>query len=118
MAANHTNRENDAQDGNGAPLMNFTWGQFDGTDAGHAIHAAYAEVVHWRRNIFKIPWGVAGKDFVRETSRLLRAFAEKSSLAPVAMKALMLFPSPALQRPSGGSRAKDNAEHLSRRMRA
>ena len=82
--------------------MNFTWGQFDGTDAGHAIDAAYAEVVHWRGNIFKIPWSVARRDFVRETSRLLRAFAEKSSLAPVAMKALMLLPSLALQRPPDG----------------
>ena len=98
--------------------FSFVWGNLVGQDFVDAIESAYAEVVHWRRNLFKIPWGSAGKDFVQETARLIRSFAEGSALAPVSLKAAMLLPSLALQKPPGNSRAKDHVAHLSRRLRA
>ena len=65
--------------------------------------------------------GAAGKDFVRETVRLLKSFAEGTALAAISLKAVMLLPSLLLQKPpltSAKSRAKEHAEHLSRRLRA
>lgn len=65
--------------------------------------------------------GAAGKDFVRETARLLKSFAEGTALAAISLKAVMLLPSLLLQKPpstSDKSRAKEHAEHLSRRLRA
>ena len=98
--------------------LHFEWGTLTGDEAAASINSAYAEVVHWRRNIFKIPWGAAGKEFVRETSRLLLAFAEKSALASVAITAAMLLPTLVLQKPPNSSCAKDHAQHLLRRMKA
>ena len=37
------------------------------------------EVVHWRRNIFMIPSGKAGKSFVRELATLYQADASRNT---------------------------------------
>ena len=47
---------------------------------------AYAEVIHWRQTIFKVPSGKIGRAFVAEVSRLIHAYAEGSTLEPVALK--------------------------------
>ena len=52
----------------------FTWGSRDGAAFEDALEVAYAEVVKWRRNIFRVPSGTVGKDFIREISRLLDSF--------------------------------------------
>ena len=44
----------------------FLWGRIDADSLIHSITAAYAEVVNWRRNMFAIPLGNAGKSFVNE----------------------------------------------------
>ena len=46
----------------------FSWGHLLGHDFVHAVTAAYVEAVHLRRNIFSVPSGKAGKDFVQELS--------------------------------------------------
>ena len=61
--------------------------------------AVYDEVVHWRKNCFKIPLGAAGKSFVAEMSRLYTAFAAASALECVAMKASIVLPILVLQLP-------------------
>ena len=55
---------------------NFQWGEYDGSSLGHAIKSAYVEAVHWRRNIFMIPSGKAGKDYVKEQARLFSAYSD------------------------------------------
>ncbi len=57
----------------------FTWGIHSATDVTLIIEATYSEVVHWRPNYFSIPLGKAGKEFVRQLSRLFLAFATESS---------------------------------------
>ena len=41
----------------------FKWAEIDGHRFIQVIDAAYAEIVHWRRNIFMLPSCKAGKDF-------------------------------------------------------
>ena len=41
----------------------FSWGPYQGADFCTLIDTAYEEVVHWRRNIFQVPSGSAGKAF-------------------------------------------------------
>ena len=36
--------------------------------------AAYDEVVHWKRNLFMVPFGRLAKGFVQELSRLFRSY--------------------------------------------
>ena len=48
------------------PRPNFVWGQFEGIDFIQVVEAVYSEAVHWRQNLFKVPHGRVGKDFVSE----------------------------------------------------
>ena len=45
---------------------NFRWADMDGEAFSHSVDRGYEEIVHWRRNLFKVPSGKAGKAFVRE----------------------------------------------------
>ena len=99
-----------------APPPRFNWGLLDGDDFSHALSAAYAEVVHWRRNIFSVPSGAAGKAFVLELSRLIKAFAERSAQEAAAMKVIMVMPHLLLQKPHPSSISKDHQVCLERRL--
>ena len=59
--------------------LNFTWGHLNGEEVECEIDKAYDEVVHWRRNIFKIPSGKQGKAFVQEMASLFLSYAEAST---------------------------------------
>ena len=72
------------------PTSNFQWGEYDGPSLGHVIESAYTEAVHWQRNIFMIPSGKAGKDYVKEQARLFSAYADGTPLEQVALKATRL----------------------------
>ena len=58
----------------------FTWGEHDATQFTDTANAAYTEAVHWRMNIFMVPYGKAGKTFVSELARLFKAFATSYAL--------------------------------------
>ena len=68
------------------PTPNFQWGDQDGESFTRGVDQCYTEIVHWRRNLFKVPSGKAGRTFVHELSRLFQAYAESSALEGVAMK--------------------------------
>ena len=101
-----------------ASALQFTWGSLEGEDFAQVLSAAYAEVVHWRRNIFCVPSGSAGKAFVLEVSRLIRAFCEGSAPETVAVKAIMVLPHVVLQKPHPSSPAKEHHACLERRLAA
>ena len=47
-----------------ASSMNSPLGDLSGEDFMKAIDDAYAQVVHWRPNLFKVPSGACGKQFI------------------------------------------------------
>ena len=100
-----------------AAAPNFQRGEIDAETFSHSIECCYAEVVHWKRNLFKIPSGKAGKAFVRELSRLFHAFGDSSAMECVALKAAMVLPALLLQRPHVKSKAKDHSTHLERGLK-
>lgn len=95
---------------------NFVWGALDGPSVAHSIDCAYAEIVHWKRNLFLLPSGKAGRDFIREQTRLLSSYAESKPIERIALKAAMTMPSLLLQKPCASSKAKDHAKCLERRL--
>lgn len=97
---------------------NFSWGNLDGPCFVHVITAAYAEIVHWRRNIFLVPSGRAGKSFVSELTKLIAAYANASALEGIALKAAMVMQTLLLQKPFSSAKARDHAECLERRLNA
>ena len=58
----------------------FSWGDLDPANFCQSLKEAYVEVVHWKKNLFKVPLGNIGKSFVAEFSRLYNAFASGSAL--------------------------------------
>ena len=70
---------------------------------------AYDEAIHWRRNLFSVPVGRAGTQFVNELARLFQSFADGSALEGVALKAAMLLPILLFQKPHFKSRSREDA---------
>ena len=54
----------------------FTWGIHSGHECVQLILKCYDEAIHWKANLFKIPNGKAGENFIKELSRLFRSYAE------------------------------------------
>ena len=97
---------------------NFRWGEQEGEDLAETIRSAYYEVTTWRRNIFLVPSGKAGKEFVRELTRLINAYAQATALESVAMFAVMTACTLLLQKPFVASKARDHVSALERRLKA
>ena len=98
------------------PSMNSSWGDLSGEEFMTVIEDTYAQVVHWRPNLFKVPSGACGKQFVSELTRLFNAFALESDLAVIALKAAMTVPSLLLQKPHAKSKMRDHISCLQRRL--
>ena len=95
----------------------FTWGSCDSaTTFINSLNATYDEIVHWKPNLFRVPFGRAGKAFVSELATLYRAFATSSAMESIAMKATIVLPILLLQKPSRKSKAKDHSACLERRL--
>ena len=98
------------------PSPTFKWGEYDSSSYSTSLSVAYQEVVHWRRNIFRVPHGKGGTLLVSELDRLIRAYAEGSALEPIAWRAVTVLSALALQKPSRKAKNKELNACLERRM--
>ena len=98
-------------------VPSFLWGELSGQDCAKQLIECYNEDIHWRRNLFKVPQGKAGNEFVQEISQLFRSYAEASSLESIALTATILFPILVLQKPHSQSTSKDLVLHMTRRIK-
>ena len=93
------------------------WGVCNKEDLTQIMNAAYEEIVFWRKNIFKLPSGAAGKNYVREMTRLIQIFTgENNPISDIALKAVMLMPALLMQKPSRKSNAKQHSQYLAKRL--
>ena len=90
----------------GIPFKNFS----------EQIGNIYDEITRFRKNLFKIPTGKAGKAFVAELCFWLHEFNIDGPLNSIALKTFMVLPTLLLQKPSARSKAKDHSECLQRRL--
>ena len=96
---------------------NFQWGNMDGETFAHSISCCYPEIVHWKKNLFKIPSGKLGIRLVNEMTKLFQAYADRSTLESIAIKAAMVMPALLLQKSHPNSKAKDQKSQLERRLK-
>ena len=82
----------------------------------YKINIAYEEIVKWRRNIFLLPSGKAGKAFILELARLYQSNADNSTLGCIALKACSVMQSLLLQKPHAKSKTKENIPCLDSRL--
>ena len=95
---------------------NFVWGDFDGETFSKQIDEAYGEIVHWKRNLFVVPRGRSGTQFVCKLTRLLEGYSSATALESVGMKAVMVLPALLLQRPHHKSKDREHIARLEDRL--
>ena len=95
---------------------NFQWGSMEGASFCSVIESCCNEIMHWRKNIFKVPYGNVGDAFVKELTRLFHSYAVSSCLESIALYAAMVMPTLLLQKPPGKVAAKELTKHLNRRL--
>jgi len=94
----------------------FRWGDGNGNEFTKDVDLIYGKIVFWKKNIFMLPTGNAGKSYINELTRLLHSWTSKTALVDIALKAMMIMPSLLLQKPSRTSKAKDHLKALERRL--
>jgi len=94
----------------------FAWGKYTNTSIENSINTIYEQIVFWRKNLFLLPTGSAGKRYIDETTRLLNSWSQNSPLKHIAMKAIMIMPSLLLQKPGKNSKSVDHRKALERRL--
>ena len=93
-----------------------TWGDLKGKDLMDAVNNAFVETAQWRRNLFNLPTGKVGQDFIAELTRILDQFASGTIFEPIALTlATIMFPL-LLQKPSANSKTKDHVRYLEKRL--
>jgi len=75
------------------------WGAHTFRDLSQIFSAVYNEITKWKKNIFNIPSGAAGKKFVEESTLLINEWNNKSNLANIALKSLFVMPALILKKP-------------------
>ena len=80
------------------------------------ISRSYEVVVTWRRNLFVVPYGAAGRTFTRELASLVEAFVSGSALRPIAWKAVTVACHVLLHKPNNSKLQANHLEHLQRRL--
>ena len=97
--------------------QNLVWGNKNSEDMIQIVNSIYEEVVFWRKTLFKLPSGAAGKSFVKETTKLICIWNEaKQPLNEIALKMVMIMPSLLLQKPTNKSTSKQHTEYLKKRL--
>ena len=92
----------------------FSWGDADGGTFCNHIDEAYQTIVQWRRNIFELPYGEIGKDFISEMSKCIKGYANDAAMECVSLKAALV--PLLLQRPHSRSKSKGNKKCLERHL--
>ena len=96
--------------------VKYIWGKYKDHEFEKNFPQVYETVVFWRKNMFLLPSGKAGRKFIEEVSRLISEWLHDSPLKNIAFKAIMVMPSLLLQKPSQKSKSKDHLRPLERRL--
>ena len=73
-------------------------------------------MVKWKKNLFRVPSGKAGQEFIDEVVKTLTLYLSGSHFESVALTMTMIIFPLLLQKPSKNSKAKDHVAHLEKRL--
>ena len=97
--------------------QNEIWGSHSADDLTQIVSGIYEEIVYWRKNLFKLPSGAAGKSFIKETTKLISMWNEgRQPMYDISLKMVMIMPALLLQKPTRNSTAKQHGEYLKKRL--
>ena len=93
------------------------WGTLEGEhNISDAVKSAYNKIITWKKNLFSLPRGKCGSDFIRELTRLLCLFSDKTRWERLSLPLAHIFIPLMLQKPSQKSKAKDHVKYLTSRL--
>ena len=58
----------------------YKWGDYDGHVFEKSLNVIYDIIVYWKKNLFMLPTGGAGKDYIDEITRLFNASIQDSAM--------------------------------------
>ena len=65
------------------------WGGLEGEyNIYIAVKQAYQEIISWKKNLFTLPRGKSGTDFIKELTRLIYLFIDKTRWEKIALSHL------------------------------
>ena len=92
------------------------WGHLTGQEISSALDLVYNTVITWKPNVFKLPSGAVGKEFVEEIGSMINLYIQNTDSQAVAMKAVMVIGPLLLQKPSKNSKNREHVVHLKQRL--
>ena len=93
------------------------WGKLEGEEAVKDLATSiYTMMLDWNKNIFFLPRGRAGSEFIRILTELLNHFNNKTRWERLALPLVHVFVPLMLQRPSANSKPKENSKYLLSRI--
>ena len=98
------------------PYPNKDWHDMTGLQLTQTIDNIYDEIVHWRKSLFKLPSGTAGRSFISRLTNSLDHFNRGTEFCRITLKVFMVLPCLLLQKPSRQRKSKDHSKKLEERQ--
>ena len=94
----------------------FKWGTKEAPEFIRDVNQAFDVIAKWRKNVFRLPSGSAGKHFTQAKAEMYAAYGERSPMECIALKAAAIMAPLLLQQPAAKPAYRDNVKHLARRL--
>ena len=86
------------------------------TSFENAVKDSYEKMTVWRRNLFTLPKGKWGKEFLQEMTNNIQRWCTKTSQRNISVKCIMIMPNLLLQQTSFKAKSSENKKTLERRL--
>ena len=70
----------------------------------------------WKKNLFLLPSGIAGRNFIKLLSEWLANYNNTTTFQGIALKVVSVLPNLLLQKPTPKSKTKDHSKALEQRL--
>ena len=97
-------------------ITDAKWGELCGVKVRESVLAVYEEVTRWNRNVFYLPSGKAGENFIEELTRLVNLFNSGGAFESVSLMMVSIIFPLLLQKPSANSKSSDHVRYLEKRL--
>ena len=94
----------------------FKWGTKEAPEFIRDVNQAFDVIAKWRKNVFRLPSGSAGKHFTQAKAEMYEAYGERSPMECITLKAAAIMAPLLLLQPADKPAYRDNVKYLARRL--
>ena len=98
-------------------VPNKPYNGIDGLTFAGLITNIYEDTLKWRKNLFQVPSGKCGKDFIKLLIEWFDNFVVGNTFQGLSLKVIMIIPNLLLQKPSATSKSKEHSKALEGRLK-